>query len=391
MRGDALSRPAAVDVVIPVFNGAATIESALASIQAQSVRDIRMIVVNDGSTDASGSIVERMAAADGRILLVNRENGGIVDALNDGLGRCTAEIVARHDADDLALPDRFEKQLAWLRDHAECIAVAGAIIHIDERGRELGPTMRFDPPEIADPLRYPQKEPYLMHPFLMMRRAAAVAVGGYRYVYHSEDTDLYWRLQEVGGLANMDDLLGYYRVHAGSVTGSSAANGRISAMSSQLSGLSALRRRSGRPDIAFPREAIAAYKRADTVHELLELGVRGLDADEAARLRGCVAAKLLEVSAYRPYELDSVDCGFIRAEMARIMPVLPPVDHALIVRQLSGTAARLLAQGHVADALRLCPPQYLPLAAARLGLRLALPASVRGAIRRLAGRGAFAK
>ncbi len=160
-----------MDVVIPVYNGAATVESALASIQEQTVRDIRMIVVNDGSTDASRTIIERMAQADGRILLLNRENGGIVDALNDGLARCTAEIVARQDADDLAVPDRFEKQLAWLRSRPGCNAVAGAIIHIDEHGRELGPKMTFDPPEIADPLRYPQKEPYLSHPFLMMRRA----------------------------------------------------------------------------------------------------------------------------------------------------------------------------------------------------------------------------
>ena len=374
--------PAVVDVVIPVYNGAATIESALASIQAQTVRDIRIIVVNDGSTDASRSIVERMAAEDGRILLVNRENGGIVDALNDGLARCTAEMVARHDADDLAAPDRFEKQLAWLRDHPGYNAVAGAIIHIDEGGRELSPATTPPAPDTADPLRYPQREPYLVHPFLMVRRAAAVAVGGYRYVYHAEDTDLYWRLQEIGGLANMDALLGYYRVHAGSVTGSSAVNGRISAMCSQLSGLSALRRRAGRPDIAFPREALAEYKRAGTLAELVRLGARGLDADEAARLGASTAAKLLEVSSYRPYELDPSDCAFIRPAIVAVLPGMTAENRALVIRQISGTAARLAAQGRVADALRVCPPRFLPHMVARLVLRLVLPSSVRGSMRR---------
>ena len=231
-----MSEPS-VDVVIPVYNGASTVESAVASIQEQTVRDIRILVVNDGSTDGSRAILERMAAADPRVVLLNRENGGIVDALNAGLAACTAELVARHDADDLALPDRFARQIAWFRDHPRCSAVSGAVIHIDVNGRELGPKVALDSPDLADPLLYPQKEPYLVHPFLMMRRAAVMAAGGYRHVFHAEDTDLYWRLQETGELANMDDLLGYYRVHNQSVTGSSTLNGRISAVNSQLSGL----------------------------------------------------------------------------------------------------------------------------------------------------------
>ncbi len=190
----------------------------------------------------------------------------------------------------------------------------------------------------------------------------------------------------------MDDLLGYYRVHGASVTGASTANGRISAMSSQLSGLSALRRRAGRPDIAFPREAITRYKEvAGRLDALLRLGAIGLNAEEANRLRGATAAKLLEVAAYRPYELDPADCAFIRAEVMRILPVVPAVDQALLTRQLSGTAARLMARGNVADALRICPPRFLPQASARLALRLVLPFSLRGTMRRLAGRQAFVK
>ena len=132
-----------IDVVIPVFNGERTVESAVASIQAQTVRDIRILVVNDGSTDGTQAIVERMAAADGRIVLLNRVNGGIVDALNAGLAACTADLIARHDADDLAVPERFETQLAWMQAHPDCSAVSGAIIEIDAaRGRPTSPTPR---------------------------------------------------------------------------------------------------------------------------------------------------------------------------------------------------------------------------------------------------------
>ena len=380
-----------IDVVIPVFNGAETVESAVASIQAQTVRDIRIIVVNDGSTDGTRAIVERLAAADGRIVLINRSNGGIVDALNAGLAACTADLVARHDADDLAVPDRFEKQLAWLQGHPECSAVSGSVIHIDEAGRELGPLTGPDSPDRADPLAYPQQEPYLIHPFLMMRRAAAEAVGGYRHVFHAEDTDLYWRLQEAGQLANMPDLLGRCRIHGQSVTSISTLNGRIAAMSSQLAGISAMRRRAGRPDLAFPKSVLAEYKQARSLKGIVRLGSRGLDPEEATRLTASTSAKLLELSGYRPYELDAEDCSFVRASIMRALPSMTPENRTLCVRMLSGTAARLAAHGHVSAALRMSPVRFYPLIAMRLVLRTLLPNSFRDAMRRAAGRPALVK
>ena len=385
-----MSEPS-VDVVIPVYNGASTVESAVASIQAQTVRDIRILAVNDGSTDGSRAILERMAAADPRVVVLNRENGGIVHALNAGLAACTAELVARHDADDLAVPDRFARQIAWFRDHPRCSAVSGAVIHIDVNGRELGPKVSLDPPDLADPMLYPQKEPYLVHPFLMMRRAAAVAAGGYRHVFHAEDTDLYWRLQETGELANMDDLLGYYRVHNQSVTGSSTLNGRISAVNSQLSGLSAMRRRAGRPDIEFPPERLAEYKQAGSLREIVKVGSRALDEDEAVRLAAASSAKLLELAGYRPYELDAGDCTFIQRSMSKALPTMTPVNRALGIRTLSGTAARLAVQGQVGSALRLCPPRFYPQFLGRLALRVTVSPSVRYQMRRLVGRPAMVK
>ena len=380
-----------VDVIIPIYNGAATVESAVGSIQAQTLRDIRIIVINDGSTDASKAILDRMAAADSRIVLLNRANGGIVDALNAGLDACTAELVARHDADDLAVPDRLERQVGWMRKHPECIAVSGAVIHINQSGRELGPKEVPDDPAMADALLYPQKEPYLIHPFLMMRRSTPAAIGGYRHVFHAEDTDLYWRLQERGSLTNMTDLLGYYRVHDQSITGASTLNGRISAMSSQLSGLSALRRRAGRGDIAFPREALVEYKAAGSLEEITKLGARGLEQNEAVRLAAATSAKMLELSAYRPYELDSADCAFIRSSLERVMATMGGQNRALTIRRITGTAARLAAAGRVMEALKLCPPRLYPQFASRLALRAAAPASFRYTLRKLARRPAVVK
>src|SRR6516165_2981991 len=301
-----------VDILLPVFNGAVTITEAIESLQLQTFTSFRIIVVDDGSTDRTPEVLAALAARDSRIIVLTQPNGGIVDALNAGLRLCQAEFVARQDADDISDPSRLAVELDYLRSHTDCIAVSGAVKHIDAQGRFLGTIQTFPQPHRADPRWAPSREPYLMHPFLMVRGEDLQAIGGYRYVCYSEDTDLCWRLQERGKLKNLDTTLGHYRVHARSISSASIINGRIMALSSQLAGLSALRRRTGRPDLSFPKEAIAEYQSTRTLLKLWELGKRQLDDDEAGYLRIALAAKLLELTDYRPYEPDIDDCQFIR-------------------------------------------------------------------------------
>ena len=186
------AHPAITDVLIPAYNGAETIADSVRSIQQQTIAEIRIIVVDDGSTDMTPEIVATLATSDPRIKLIRKpSNSGIVDTLNLGLAQCTALYVARHDADDLAYPDRFAVQLAYLSSHPDCLAVGAAARRVDARGTPLGDYARMPPPELADPTWVPSREPYLMHPFLMVRREALMKVGGYRHAFHSEDTDLY--------------------------------------------------------------------------------------------------------------------------------------------------------------------------------------------------------
>ena len=96
-----------IDVVIPAFNASRTVKSAVTSIQQQTLTDIRIIVVDDGSTDDTASIVRGIRAVDDRVRLVSRQNGGIADARNSGLAECRGELIAWLDADDLAAPDRL--------------------------------------------------------------------------------------------------------------------------------------------------------------------------------------------------------------------------------------------------------------------------------------------
>jgi len=350
-----------VDILLPVFNGAVTITEAIESLQRQTFTNFRIIVVDDGSTDQTPEVLAALAARDSRITVLTQSNGGIVDALNAGLRLCQAEFVARQDADDISDPSRLAVELDYLRSHPDCVAVSGAVKHIDEQGQLLGTVQRFPQPDRADPRWAPSREPYLMHPFLMVRRADLQAIGGYRYVYYSEDTDLCWRLQERGAMQNLDMPLGKYRVHTRSISSASIINGRIMASSSQLAGLSALRRRMGRADLHFPKDAITEYRNAQTLSKLWELGKRQLDDDEARYLRIAVASKLLELSDYRPYEFEFSDCQFIRGALDELSRLSPP-NRKDLSRLYARGGARLLISGRFREMATLTPPRlYLPM------------------------------
>lgn len=364
-----------VDVLVPVFNGATTITEAIESLQRQTFTSFRIVVVDDGSTDRTPEVLAAIAARDSRITVLTQPNGGIVDALNAGLRLCQSEFVARQDADDISDPLRLAVELDYLRRHADCVAVSGAVKHVDEQGRLLGTVQTFPQPDRADPRWAPSREPYLMHPFLMARRAELQAIGGYRYVYYSEDTDLYWRLQERGVLKNLDVLLGKYRVHARSISSASVVNGRIMALGSQLAGLSALRRRTGRADLKFSKEAIKEYRNAETLLKLWELGKRQLDNDEAGYLRIALAGKLLELTAYRPYELELSDCHFIRGALDEISR-LPHCNRKDLSRLYASAAARLLISRRLREMAALTAPWlYLPMI--MRAVYRGLPASLR--------------
>lgn len=359
----------AVSVLVPAWNAAATLRPSLLSVLDQALPPLEVVVVDDGSTDATPAILAEMAAAEPRIRVLRQANGGIVAALNAGLPLCRGALIARHDADDLADPGRFARQAAWLAGHPDCVAVAGAYRLIDHAGRPVvrdGVAQCQAPadPAAADPAWLPAIEPYLCHPFAMFRAAALRAVGGYRHVFNAEDSDLYWRLGERGRLVNLPELMGSYRLHDTSISARSIGSGRIMAVFSQLAALSARRRAAGRPDLAFPAQRRPAVLAAAGIEALLTLAGDGLEPWELDHLRAASAAKLLELAGYRPYELELADCRFIRSVL-KAPPPHAPANGRLLRRQLAATAARLLRTGRPREALALLPPGLAPEALAR--------------------------
>ena len=227
---------------MPVRNGAAFLGAAVESILAQSMPDWELIAVDDGSTDATLSMLQGFAAADGRITVKSSGGAGIVPALNLGIAAARAELIARMDADDIAMPSRLERQAAFMEANPGLAAAGSQAIKMDSYGKQTG---LIDVPsgeeEITDQLK--RRNPFI-HPTMMMRKSAFLHAGGYRTgCTYAEDYDLWLRLEETGSLANLAKPTLLFREHSAQTSRKKRlAQRAASALARQL----ALRRRSGR-------------------------------------------------------------------------------------------------------------------------------------------------
>lgn len=202
-----------ISVLMPVYNAEKYLAAAVESILNQTFREFEFLMIDDGSTDRSLAILQRYAARDARIRLSSRANTGYVVALNEMLALAQGEFIARMDADDVALPDRFARQVEFLRAHPEVVCVGGAQDWIDEAGRVLFHCDVQETDAEIQQLALTGQTP-INHPSALIRRAAMLQVGGYDVELHpAEDLDLWLKLGEVGGLANLKDTVTLYRQH----------------------------------------------------------------------------------------------------------------------------------------------------------------------------------
>ena len=209
----------AISSVLPVYNAEAYVREAVESILAQSFTDFELIIINDGSTDGSGAILRELAARDTRIVLVERPNDGLISALNAGIESARADLIARMDADDVAMPERFALQHARMVQEPE-LAVLGSFIRVMDK---VGDIIRLGeypltPKAAARHVEYNGCP--VAHPAVMMRRDAVLKAGGYRKTFcHAEDYDLWLRMIESGyAIANLPQLLLNYREHGANVS-----------------------------------------------------------------------------------------------------------------------------------------------------------------------------
>lgn len=209
-----------VSVVMPMYQAERYVAEAVESILAQTFADFELLVFDDGSRDRSREIVHELAAADPRIRLFEESHAGYVTWLNRGLELARGELVARMDADDVALPERFERQVRFLDAHPEVVALGTHALCVDSDGDAIEPTAKpLDHEEIDRRHLAPGcGGSMITHPTVMLRRRAALEAGGYRpEAVLVDDLELFLRLAERGRLANLPDVLLHYRIHPESV------------------------------------------------------------------------------------------------------------------------------------------------------------------------------
>jgi hypothetical protein len=201
-----------VSVAMPVLNGERFLREAVESILDQTFRDFEFIIINDGSTDGTASILDSYARSDPRVRVYQQENKGLIASRNRGCGLARGKYLAQMDADDIAVRDRLEWQIEFMERHPEIGVVGGQMKLIDSAGRAFY-CVRYpvENEEIKSAL-------LLCCPFgqnaVVIRKEAFLSVGGYRRPFDlAEDYDLWLRIAERWRLANLEAVVIKCRIH----------------------------------------------------------------------------------------------------------------------------------------------------------------------------------
>jgi glycosyltransferase involved in cell wall biosynthesis len=258
-------------VALPVYNGDATIGRAVESILAQTYRDFELLVVNDGSTDATRAIVTSFA--DPRVRVLDQDNRGIVPSLNRAVVEASGRYIARMDADDVALPERFARQVAFLEAHPAVMVVGSAARVMYADGSER---VRRRPLDTRAIRRNIVRVCPFFHSAVMIRREAFDRAGLYDSLHDGSqgrrlvaDYDLWVRMLAAGcEMANLPDTLMLYYRTPGSIIRRRSLRKRL--IQQTLSRVDAIRRL---------RLGVTAYANIPPVLALSVLGEFGLKLD----------------------------------------------------------------------------------------------------------------
>lgn len=208
-----------ISAVMSVYNGAATIAEAIDSILAQTEADFELIIIDDGSKDATPGILADYAQRDGRIRVVTQENAGLTRALIRGCALAQADVIARHDSDDRSLPDRFRRQLAALTDDVVLVSCftrwfgpgGEHLYDLQAEGETVRASLLHDDVKSIRGLTG--------HGTAMFRRSDYEAAGGYREAFwFAQDLDLWLRLAPRGNIVFVPEVLYEVRYAPGDIS-----------------------------------------------------------------------------------------------------------------------------------------------------------------------------
>ena len=253
----------AISVAMSVYNAERFLAEAIASILAQSFGNFEFLILDDGSNDGSLAICRASAAGDPRIRVIARENRGLIASLNQLLAEARTPLIARMDADDISLPDRFARQVAFLAANPDYAVVGSAALDIDEAGHPCPAPDHVPPLTHAEVLATIERRTPLCHPAVMARRDVLLAAGGYHRAFrHCEDYDLWLRIATRARIGNIAEHLLMYRRYPEQI---SSRHGVEQTIGAAVAVAAYHERLAGRPD---PTENLTALPGIDDLDAL---------------------------------------------------------------------------------------------------------------------------
>lgn len=246
-----------VSVIMSVYNGAPHLYACVQSILQQHFRDFEFLIVNDGSTDGSSEILRNLAKTDDRIRLIERENRGLVASLNELVAAARAPLLARMDSDDISMPDRLSRQVAYLADHPD-VGILGCNTHdLDENGVITRAREKY-PLSPATARLSLEHGPPVCHPSVMMRTTLIRRLSAYRPAFrHAEDYDLWLRASLCTDICNLPERLLLYRRSATQISQKHAGE---QAKAAAIAWLDHIRRCEGKDSLFDDRHTLPRFE-----------------------------------------------------------------------------------------------------------------------------------
>lgn len=206
-----------VSVVLPVRNAADTVDAAIESVLAQTYAGFEVIAIDDGSIDGSAARLQQAGRRDARVRVMANPGRGLTAALNHGIAAARGSLIARQDADDVSMPERFARQVNALERQPRLGAVGTAAIAVDAGGQPIDRLhVATGPSAVRAGVHRARVTP--VHGSMMIRRECLATVGGYREAFAAcQDFDLWLRILERYDMDNIDLPLYRWRLSPGSV------------------------------------------------------------------------------------------------------------------------------------------------------------------------------
>lgn len=206
-----------ISVIMPVYNTRDFLADAIDSIRTQTIKNWELLIIDDHSTDGSWDMIQDYAKRDKRIRIFrNRTNQGLVKSLNKLIPLTRGEFVARMDADDISLPDRFKKQLMLLRRNPDVVACGGQEYVIDTNGINIAE--KYFPTNPDACYRMIANVMVIQPPVLMARGDIFRSLRYDNHIFKNDDISIHFKLLQYGQFNNVKSIIFKYRRREDSLT-----------------------------------------------------------------------------------------------------------------------------------------------------------------------------